>query len=95
MSTHLLHVLKTTEEEFREVVRSAASEDDVFAWVRSRATPEKIARWNAWIDGFRLKDLPAENVAFFDLSNPATRDLSRDARVIDALDLEDEATLSA
>jgi hypothetical protein len=91
MSLYLFRVLKTDEEEFRDVVGRAASEDDVVAWVRSKATPEKIARWNAWIDGFRIKDLPPENVDFFLRSNATARGLPSDTLVIDALDYEDSA----
>ncbi len=92
MSLYLFHVLKTTEGEFRNVVRDAAAEDDVIAWVRARATPEKIARWNAWIGAYRIQDLPEENKPFFERSNPSTRDLARDTLVIDALDYEDSRT---
>jgi hypothetical protein len=92
MSLYLLRVLKTTEEEFREVVTHAESEDDVVAWVRAKAAPEKIARWNAWIGGYRVADLPPENVDFFFRSNATARGLSTETRVIDALDYEDSAT---
>lgn len=93
MSLYLYRVLKTNENEFRDVVRDAVTEDDVVAWVHARATPEKIARWNAWIGSFRIADLPEENKPFFDSTNPATRGLSRETLVIDALDHEDEAAL--
>lgn len=89
LSLYLFRVLKTTESEFREVVRNAASEADVVAWVRARMSPEKVERWNAWIGTFRIQDLPEENKPFFDRSNPSTRTLPRDTLVIDALDYED------
>lgn len=92
MSRYLFHVLKTTEEEFCEVVRRAESEDEVVDWVHRRAAPEKIERWNSWINGFRLMDLPADIEAFFFKSNPSTVDLPRVTRVIDALDYEDRLT---
>jgi hypothetical protein len=92
MSLYLFHVLKTTEEEFRSVVRDAATEDDVIAWVHGKAPPEKRARWNAWISSFRIRDLPEENKPFFDRSNPSTQTLSRDTLVIEALDYEDASS---
>lgn len=89
LSLYLLRVLKSTEDEFREVVRNAATEADVVAWVDARTTPEKRARWNEWIAGFRIRDLPEENKPFFDRSNPSTKALSREMLVVDALDYED------
>lgn len=93
MSLYLFHVLKTTEDEFRDVVRNAASEDEVVTWVHGKASPEKRARWNAWISGFRIADLAEENKPFFDRTNPSTNALPRDTVLIEALDYEDTAAL--
>ena len=86
-SEALLRAIGAEEEELRGVVARAANDDEVAAWVTSRADPARLERYNDRSSKRTIADV--EDKPDFFRRYPGTEKLALDTPLFDALDKDD------
>ena len=86
-SEALLRAIGAEEEELRGVVARAANDDEVAAWVTSRADPARLERYNDRSSKRTIADV--EDKQDFFRRYPGTEKLALDTPLFDALDKDD------
>ncbi len=89
-SVSLFEAIGLTEDEFVQLVSDAESDADIVRWIETHSDPQKVEQWNAAVSRARICDLSERGRASLFESNPSTKSLPPETRVIDALDLEDQ-----
>ncbi len=90
-SVSLFEAIGLTEDEFVQLVGDAASDADIVHWIETHADPRKVEQWNAVVSQERICELSERGRASLFESNPLTKSLPPETRVLDALDFEDNA----
>jgi hypothetical protein len=86
ISVRMIETLEFDEKSLAEVVASAASEEEVGAWVSDRAGAERIAAWNAV---YTRPIQSAEQRAEMEKRYPFMKDRPDVTTLVDMLDLDD------
>ena len=92
-TTRMLDALALTEDEFRERVARANSDQELAEWLRSRTTPQQRAELNAVLEArtvaLRIND------ADFHERYPYANDLPLDMKLLDLLEEDDRQFFAA
>jgi hypothetical protein len=86
--------LGITHDDFVAAVASAATDDDVVAWLRSHTEPEKIASWNAQVPTMRIIDIPEPIRTQVRNNHPGAAHLPDETAIIDMFDADDAAAFA-
>ena len=91
-STRLLEALNIREDDLREAVARATSDDEVVAWIREHADPATYSRANAALEGRVVADRIGDPA--FVAKYPLVTSLPLDTKLIDMLILDDRAAFA-
>jgi hypothetical protein len=92
LSARLLEALQIREDDLREAVARAASDDQVVEWIREHADPATYARANAALEA-RIVANRIDDPAFV-AKYPFATNLPPDTKLIDMLVLDDRAAFA-
>ena len=92
LSTRLLEALHIREDDLREAVARAASDDEVVAWIREHADPAACARANAALEARVVANRIGDPA--FVAKYPFATNLPLDTKLIDMLVLDDRAAFA-
>jgi hypothetical protein len=91
LSGYVLHKLGIDVDQMRAAVASAASEDDVVAWLRTRVDPERAALVNAKLEGMRIDGFTPEVRAQMWKFYPRMEQREGLVTILDLLEADDAA----
>lgn len=91
-SERLLQIIGCSEEELRDVVARAKSDDDVVAWVGTRIDKDKLERYNERASKRAIGDV--DDLEDFAKRYPVVKDMSHDTPIFDMLDKDDAVMYS-
>ncbi|HEV2261925.1 MAG TPA: DUF5069 domain-containing protein [Candidatus Rubrimentiphilum sp.] len=63
-SARMLETVGVTEDQFREAVKQAKTDEDVAVWLRAHSDPSKYAEWNDRLLNRRVADIQAASADF-------------------------------
>ena len=91
-SERLLQIIGCSEDEMREVVARARTEDEVIAWVAARIDNEKLERYNERASKRRIADV--DDLEDFGKRYPIIKGLPPETSLFDVLDKDDASMYS-
>ena len=91
-SERLLQIIGCSEDEIRDVVARAKSEDEVVNWVAARIDKEKLERYNDRASKRSIGDV--DDLEDFIKRYPVAKGLPRETSIFDLLDKDDASMYS-
>lgn len=91
----MLETIGLTEDQFREAVAQAKTDDDVAAWLRAHANTEKYGEFNERILNRRVADVKARDPEAFAKKYPVSQTRTDIEYMVDMLEADDEEMFAA